>query len=332
MHSPVDPVDRHYDALCRDTDFRRRSFYRDRIFDARRNSSINRVASRQELFYRSLCCSVENLHSSREDGDAFRENEIKRGGEGREGSDRAPGAAHRRKSDEGQREREEREKKVFWYFLANERDEFQGRQNSSQNEKEKEEWREIWGSESWGGRDADGKGSQGTAGFRVTQRGTGTTPRTEDHRAAASLAAYNPRRRWMPVNCWPFSRISSLLLCLFLPRTTIVERSLQFSWKIPAPSRIRRAFLQSLAPRIRRCDLSMFRNATVLHRFPAFPRGWCIAGDSLASERGYRMQRKRDCADKGALTRPLISTKLSWGISRAIHVAVKRREIHPRSS
>jgi len=166
-----------------------------------------------------------------------------------------------------------------------------------------------------GAGDADGKGSQGTAKFRVTQRGMGTTPRTEDHRATASLAAYNPRRRWMPVNRWPFSRISSLLLLLlpylFLPRMAIVERSLQFSWEIPALSRIRCAFLLlGFGGAIYRCVSRWMyrcfgtqRCYIALYRFPAFPRGWYITGDPLVSERAYRMQRKRDCTDKSALTR-----------------------------
>lgn len=60
--------------------FSRRSFYRRRIFLARHNSSINRVAGRRELFYRLPSFHLshpKNLHSSRGNGDAFCRNEIK---------------------------------------------------------------------------------------------------------------------------------------------------------------------------------------------------------------------------------------------------------------
>lgn len=71
--------DRHYDVrLSSIKHFRHRSFYRRRIFLARHNCSINRIAGRRELFYHlSSYSPTKNLHSSRGNGDVFCRNEMK---------------------------------------------------------------------------------------------------------------------------------------------------------------------------------------------------------------------------------------------------------------
>lgn len=142
------------------------------------------------MFYRlSLCplrvpSSLKNLHSFRENGDAFRRNEIKN--EKHEWSVEGKRKRERKKAQEQELSDTSWQTTAMNFTAVVKIGPGRGRKMGTE------------GSKGQQGQRGNGKGSPGTK--MPHSRGTGATPRSTRIPCRISRRRYNPRRRWMPVN------------------------------------------------------------------------------------------------------------------------------------
>lgn len=109
-------------------------------------------------------------------------------------------------------ERKREKERFSWYFLMNDRDEFHRYSPSK--------WRLESGRRRMNGkREEKRNGTKESPATRIPHSfDTCRNGPTFSWPCSRIPHCHNPRRRWIPVNCWPFSQISSLIsiLCMLL--------------------------------------------------------------------------------------------------------------------